>query len=127
SYLLREELWLVMEYVDGGSLYDVINVILLSEEQIATVSRECLQGLHFLHSNRIIHRDIKSDNILLRTDGSVKLADFGFATQLPNLRTQRQSVVGTEWWMAPEVLQRKPYGPKVDIWSLGIVELEMVE
>ncbi|NWI87125.1 PAK3 kinase, partial [Pitta sordida] len=131
SYLLHEELWLVMEYMDGGTLHDVINAILLSKEQIATVSfyffflPQCLQGLHFLHSNRIIHRDIKSEN--MRMDGSVKLVDFGFATQLSNLRTQRHSVLGTPGWMAPEVQQGKPYGPKVDIWSFGIVEQEMVE
>ncbi|NWZ17007.1 PAK3 kinase, partial [Agelaius phoeniceus] len=76
SYLLGEELWLVMEYMDGGALSDVISKTYLSEVEMAAISRECLQGLDFLHSNHVIHRDVKSDNILLRTDGSVKLGQY---------------------------------------------------
>ncbi|NXU60471.1 PAK1 kinase, partial [Horornis vulcanius] len=76
SYLVREELWLVMEYMDGGTLFDVINETPMSEDNIAVVSRECLQGLYFLHSNHVMHRDVKSLNILLRTDGSVKLGQY---------------------------------------------------
>ncbi|NXP95132.1 PAK3 kinase, partial [Passerina amoena] len=86
-----------------------------------------LQGLHFLHSHDVIHRDLKSDNILLRTDGSVKLADFGLSTKLTPKQSRRCSAVGTPWWMAPEVVTAQPYGPKVDIWSLGIVGIEMIE
>uniref|UniRef100_A0A8U7NSQ5 non-specific serine/threonine protein kinase n=1 Tax=Corvus moneduloides TaxID=1196302 RepID=A0A8U7NSQ5_CORMO len=127
SYLVDDELWLVMEYMDGGSLRDVISKTYLSEDEMAAVSRECLQGLDFLHSNHVIHRDVKSCNILLRTDGSVKLADFGLSAQLTAEENQRSSVVGTSWWMAPEVVTGQPYGPKVDIWSLGIVGIEMVE
>ncbi|XP_048148341.1 serine/threonine-protein kinase PAK 3-like [Corvus hawaiiensis] len=127
SYLVDDELWLVMEYMDGGSLSDVINEMYISEDEMAAVSRECLQGLDFLHSNHVIHRDVKSCNILLRTDGSVKLADFGLSAQLTAEQNQRSSVVGTSWWMAPEVVTGQPYGPKVDIWSLGMVGIEMVE
>ncbi|XP_059730214.1 serine/threonine-protein kinase PAK 3-like [Haemorhous mexicanus] len=127
SYLLGEELWLVLEYMDGGALSDVISETFLSEEQMAAISRECLRGLDFLHSNHIIHRDVKSDNILLRTDGSVKLADFGLSTQLTPEQNRRCTLAGTPWWMAPEVVTGQPYGPKVDIWSFGIVGIEMVE
>ncbi|XP_050842914.1 serine/threonine-protein kinase PAK 1-like [Serinus canaria] len=127
SYLVGEELWLVMEYMDGGTLSDVISRIYLSEDQMAAISRECLQGLDFLHSNHVIHRDVKSDNILLRTDGSVKLADFGLSTQLTPEQNRRCMIAGTPWWMAPEVVTSQPYGPKVDIWSFGIVGIEMVE
>ncbi|XP_074400348.1 serine/threonine-protein kinase PAK 1-like [Zonotrichia albicollis] len=74
SYLVGEELSLVMEYMDGGTLSNVISQTYLSEDEMAAISRECLQGLQFLHSNHIIHQDVKSRNILLRTDGSVKLA-----------------------------------------------------
>ncbi|CAN8220443.1 unnamed protein product [Coccothraustes coccothraustes] len=127
SYLLGEELWLVIEYMDGGTLNDVINECDMFEGEIAAISRECLQGLDFLHSNHVIHRDVKSCNILLRTDGSVKLADFGLATQLTPEQSRRCSLAGTTWWMAPEVVTHQPYGPKVDIWSFGIVGIEMVE
>ncbi|TRZ09736.1 hypothetical protein HGM15179_017374, partial [Zosterops borbonicus] len=127
SYLLHEELWIVMEYMDGGTLSSIINEIQMSEVEIAAVSRECLQGLDFLHSNLMIHRDVKSCNILLRRDGSVKLADFGLSTLLITDQNQRTSMVGTSWWMAPEIVTHKPYGPKVDIWSFGIVGFEMVE
>lgn len=127
SYLVDDELWLVMEYMDGGTLRDVIRKTYLSEDEMAVISRECLQGLNFLHSNHVIHRDVKSYNILLRTDGSVKLADFGIAAQLTPEQNLRSSVVGTSRWMAPEVVLGQPYGPKVDIWSLGIVGIEMLE
>ncbi|XP_037981523.1 serine/threonine-protein kinase PAK 3-like [Motacilla alba alba] len=127
SYLLGEELWLVMEYMDGGTLSDVISQTHLSEDEMAAISRECLQGLDFLHSNHVIYRDVKSCNILLRTDGSVKLADFGLFAQLTPEQSRRSSVAGTSGWMAPEVVTGQPYGPKVDIWSFGIVGIEMVE
>ncbi|NWY98292.1 PAK3 kinase, partial [Loxia curvirostra] len=127
SYPLGEELWLVMEYMDGGTLNDVINASDMFEGEIAAISRECLRGLDFLHSNHVIHRDVKSCNILLRTDGSVELADFGLATQLTPEQSRRSSLAGTTWWMAPEVVMHQPYGPKVDIWSFGIVGIEMVD
>ncbi|XP_074385864.1 serine/threonine-protein kinase PAK 1-like [Zonotrichia albicollis] len=127
SFLVDGDLWLVMEYMDGGTLQDVVRQTRMAEGEMAAVSRECLQGLDFLHSKRVIHRDLKSSNILLGMDGSVRLADFGLCAQLSPEQDQCSSMVGTAHWMAPEVVTRSPYGPKVDIWAFGIVTIEMVE
>ncbi|NWS91085.1 PAK1 kinase, partial [Toxostoma redivivum] len=73
SFLVDGQLWLAMEFMDGGTLFDVLRAVYLEEGQIGAVCRECLQGLHFLHSRQVIHRDVKSGNVLVGMDGSVKL------------------------------------------------------
>ena len=88
---------------------------------------EMAQGLMFMHKSFRLHRDIKSDNVLVNFDGQVKLADFGFAVNLTSEESKRTSVVGTPYWMAPELIKAEKYDTSVDIWSLGITLIEMAE
>ncbi|XP_026493870.1 serine/threonine-protein kinase PAK mbt [Vanessa tameamea] len=127
SYLVGDELWVVMEYMAGASLTQIVTHARMDPEQIATVCKQCLKALAFLHSQGVIHRDIKTDSILMTEDGRVKLSDFGFCAQVSQELPKRKSLVGTPYWMSPEVVLRLPYGPEVDIWSLGIMLIEMVD
>jgi len=96
-----------------------------NEEEICVVMRETLRGLMYLHSNKLIHRDIKAGNILMNRKGECKLADFGVSKAFENTVNAAKTVIGTPYWMAPEVFTEGKYNTKADIWSLGITAIEM--
>ncbi|CAH8459487.1 unnamed protein product [Schistosoma bovis] len=150
SYLRNNKLWICMEYCGGQSMQDIylcmkkityhkLWIVIfrvdtrrpLEEDCIAFVSRETLQGLNFMHNRGRIHRDIKGANILLTDDGHVKVADFGVAAQLNTSIAKRTTLIGTPYWMAPEVASIESrgsgYDGKCDIWGVGITAIEYAE
>lgn len=122
------KLWVVMEYCESGSILDLMaicDITSLKEAQIAAIMKMALHGLAYLHSSKKIHRDIKAGNLLLTLKGECKLADFGVSAELTPHTLKRKTIIGTPYWMAPEIFQFSEYDTKVDVWSLGITAYEM--
>uniref|UniRef100_H2Z8H4 non-specific serine/threonine protein kinase n=1 Tax=Ciona savignyi TaxID=51511 RepID=H2Z8H4_CIOSA len=130
-----DQLWLVMEFCGAGSVTDLVKATKgnsLKEDWIAYICREILKGLQHLHKHKVIHRDIKGQNVLLTENADVKLVDFGVSAQLDKTIGRRNTFIGTPYWMAPEVIACEQnasatYDYRSDIWSLGITAIEMAE
>jgi len=133
-YIKDSTLMIVMEYCEGGSCLEVLKHCKkeFSEDEIGAICADMVQGLQYLHSHKILHRDLKAGNVLLTKDGA-KLADFGVSAQLNFTMQKKVTVVGSPYWMAPEVISVKNdsshegYDLKADIWSLGITAIELAE
>eukprot|EP00768_Dysnectes_brevis_P002146 gnl/Dysnectes_brevis/1679_a1909_1878.p1 GENE.gnl/Dysnectes_brevis/1679_a1909_1878~~gnl/Dysnectes_brevis/1679_a1909_1878.p1 ORF type:complete len:436 (+),score=131.65 gnl/Dysnectes_brevis/1679_a1909_1878:132-1439(+) len=125
----EEELWIVMELCEEGAISDLMysRGRCLNDKETAFLMRESLVGLQYLHKSRMIHRDIKANNILVTSQGEIKLADFGVSAQLTSTLSKRQTAIGTPFWMAPEVIRETKYDASADIWSLGITLFELME
>ena len=130
AFDFKSRLWIFLEFCDAGCLTPIVEERKgnIPENVCAYILYQTLKGLQTLHDQNILHRDIKSDNILVNSKGDLKLADFGYAAQLTQERQNRISKVGTVCWMAPELIKGKSsYNEKVDIWSFGIFALELAD
>lgn len=131
AFEFRNRIYLIVELMNLGSLYDYVyglpQRMHWKEKALLYVMKKMLKGLAFMHSQNHLHRDIKSQNVLLNDKGEVKLADFGFAVGLNKKEQKRKTVLGTPYWMAPEMLAKKAYDCKVDVWSTGITAYEIAE
>lgn len=130
-FLRGPEMWIVMEYCEGGSMSDMLATLGgggIREEEIRAIIASAILGLQYLHNTtRTVHRDIKCGNILVSSMGHVKLADFGVSGSIGGTLNKRKTVVGSPFWMAPEVIRESSYDGKADVWSLGITLIELAE
>lgn len=129
SYTFQETLFMFIEFMEYGSLHKVLKHFKRIEEEdiIAYVIREIMKGLEAIHKRRQIHRDIKSDNILINLRGDIKISDFGYALQFTKDKTTSKDKVGTPAWMAPEIIKGEDHNESADVWSLGIVLVELCQ
>jgi serine/threonine protein kinase len=133
SFVNGSKLNIVAPFCQAGSILDIMKHTFkegLDETVISTILKQALFGLEYLHKNGLIHRDVKAGNLLIDTNGTVLLADFGVSSSLMehgNRKSSRKTFVGTPCWMAPEVMDQSGYDYKADIWSFGITALEMAK
>ncbi|XP_065213271.1 neither inactivation nor afterpotential protein C [Planococcus citri] len=136
----KGEVWFALQLCEGGSIIDLVRGLYaqnrhLSEEQIAFVLRESVKAICHLHENHVVHRDIKAKNILLTSNGEIKLVDFGLSRGLKNTLDRKSTCLGSPCWMAPELIISgrnnadgvSSYDNRIDVWALGITALELAE
>lgn len=130
NIIYNDEPMLLMEYCDRGSLRDILDFRgkTLTEQQAAFVIADLLTAVHILHTKyKILHRDIKAGNILLNSSGQIKVTDFGLSTEFSNGKFNTFTPMGTPYWMAPEVINGKPYSFPADVWSIAATAIELIE
>lgn len=121
--------WIVLDYYELGSLSDVMlrERRTFSQQEIKSIIKQIVSALVYLHDKKVIHRDIKAANILVGSNGQIKVADFGVSTLISHSHGIRNTRTGSPLWMSPELLSNSHYSFKTDIWSLGITALELAE
>jgi len=124
TYIFEDEVSVIMEYMEGGSLSEAVKKFAFNEDHISYIAREMLKGIQYLHRNNLVHRDLKSGNVMLTTRGELKLIDFGLTVEISKCRVH---MVGIPFWMPPEMIQCKPHGYPADIWSFAICLIEMAD
>jgi hypothetical protein len=120
-----EELWIVLEFMEGGTIAEASKKQKFKDSDVAYVAREMLQGLKYMHGANFIHRDLKSMNIMLDITGAVKLIDFGLCAKLPSADTKIRGLCGSPFWMPPEMVQGRQHGQTADTWSMAVSLIEM--
>ena len=128
-YIHNNILFIAMEYCPAGSIADLMKYTekTINQNQLGSVMRDVLRGLEYLHGRKAIHRDIKAGNLLITSAGTIKLCDFGASSNLTNSIVKRSTVIGTPYWMAPEIIKEVGYNTSADIWSLGITAIECLD
>ena len=123
----RGKLCIVMDYVDGGDLQNYLKQTkkYLKEDQILDLFTQIWLAIKHVHDRKILHRDLKSQNIFMTQSNFVKLGDFGIARVLSHTKSSAKTVVGTPYYLSPEIIENKPYSFASDIWSLGVLLYEM--
>eukprot|EP00930_Biecheleria_cincta_P054902 TRINITY_DN41291_c0_g1_i1.p1 TRINITY_DN41291_c0_g1~~TRINITY_DN41291_c0_g1_i1.p1 ORF type:complete len:1058 (+),score=253.90 TRINITY_DN41291_c0_g1_i1:107-3280(+) len=131
AFIEDDHLHIVLEYADAGDLAAAVakhakDNLFFSDEEAMAIFRQCLMALHYVHRKKVLHRDIKTKNILLMSTGEAKLGDFGISKVMDGTVAEAGTVVGTPAYLAPEICESMPYNHKIDIWSLGTVFFEIL-
>jgi len=121
-YIYKDECWMVMEFLEGGTLSDARRAHEFQESEIAYVAKELLKAIAHIHSRHLVHRDVKSENIMMSVMGDIKLIDFGLCSEVTLIKP---GMLGSPYWMPPEMINREPHSYPADIWSLGVSILEL--